>query len=320
MQTTRRKLLDDFLAFVGETGDATAYDLAVSVANRALEKIYLYRTWRQFVLPRTYSFSTIAGTASYALPPYFGRVSGADGKIRNLTTGTEILPADLERLQQLRPEIGTSLEGAGVPDCYALGGVTGVAVQPPVGDQAVSVVSSDALDVQVRVEVTGLDAAGNWQRIQVALNGLVAQLVGTFSFIETFTKAYPYGVMPATPGTSSAGTVTLRTQVGGVTLGTLLADESAREYALLTLSPKPSGVWMIGVPIYMKPTALTKDTDVLADHWELAVLEEMLIQWRINTGEMTVDTASNAPRPALLDLVAWENLSRVPSRTRPFMG
>jgi hypothetical protein len=196
--------------------------------------------------------------------------------------------------------------------------VVGVALQPPAGDEALQVVSSSAADTAVRVQVSGYDLNGVYLRREVVLTGAASVALGSWSAIESFSKAYPAGVDPTTPGTSSEGTVELQTAVGAVALQTLLPSEDARQLQTLVLSPTPASVWTISVPIYRKPLALIYDAEALPEHWENAVWEELHIQWLVNTGEMTVDTASASIRPALIDLIAWENLSQPPTRTRPF--
>jgi hypothetical protein len=65
---------------------------------------------------------------------------------------------------------------------------------------------------------------------------------------------------------------------------------------------------------------LVSDTDALPNHWELALYEEMTIQWRVNSGELAGDSANAVLRPKLADLVAFENLSAPTGVTRPFTG
>jgi hypothetical protein len=320
MIRTRRELLDQFVEFMGEANDPVARALAENLLDRALETIWQQRTWRQFVMPTPYSLTTVAGTALYALPPYFGRVSGKDGKIRNLSTGALVQSIELELLQEMYPSQGTTLEVAGAPQFYALAGTVGVSVQPPATDQAVEAYSSSAADTQVVVEVSGLGGAGAYRRTQVTLTGAQPVALGTWSQILTFSKTYPSGIAPTTPDTTSEGEVYLRTVVGQVALQTLMAIESARAHVGLVLYPKPSQAWTYAVPIYRRPWALSKDADVLPDHWDPALLEEMTIQWRVNSGELSADGANAAMRPKLIDLVCFENLAAPRPVVRPFHG
>jgi hypothetical protein len=318
MIRTRRELLDQFVEFMGEAADPIARNLAENLLDRALETVWQYRTWRQFIMPTPYTLTTIANQGLCALPPYFGRVSGKDGILRNLTTGARVDPIGLEQLQETYPTQGTPLEVAGVPFLYAIGGSVGVSAQPAAGDLAVEALSSSVADTTVVVELSGLSSTGVYTRTQVTLTGVVAVALGSWSQILTASKTYPSGQAPTTPDTTSEGTVTFRTVVGLVTLQTLLPIESAREQVALILYPKPATVQTYAVPIYRRPWALSKDADALPDHWDPALFEEMGIQWRVNSGELSADGANPAMRPKLADLVAFENLSAPRAVVRPF--
>jgi len=250
--------------------------------------------------------------------------------VRNLTKGTELYPLDTTDAQHVFPSAGTSLEVAGDPGYYEIGGTVGVLRQPLVTGQAVEVVSDSALDFEgsggggggaggapVYASTEGADANGNERRVRVSLNGLTPVLVGTFSYIDSVGKSYPNGVEPPTELTSSAGTVTWRI-VGGASLQTLFPEESGREHRVLTLYPKPSAADVIAIPVLRRPKRLLFDADTLPNDWWEAIFEEMVIAWRQNTGELALD--ANIPRPHLLDLVSFDNMDGPQRRVKPWRG
>jgi len=316
---SRRELLDDFLAFVTESGDDLSRDIAERLYNRALMTIWRKHPWRQFRMPQPFTFTVTAGQRSYALPRHFGRIAG--GKIRNITVPCDLVGMEPEMVETLHPEAGTDEEVAGRPDIYTVSGTCGVdtIVSTP---EALTVVSTDATDLStVRWAVQGYDANFRWQRIEGAMTGTVAVNVGTL-IPWTFSKAYTEATTPPRELTSSAGTVTLSGATSGV-LQQLFNYESAVEQQVLTLYPIPnaSGDTMV-VPYLRRPVRSLYDADVVPMDWSEAIFEEMVIQWRVNQGEMPADSASNAMRPKFLDLLAFENGNRFgyPGRTRPFIG
>lgn len=306
MQISRRAFLDDFLAYVNEPGDAIARDMAERMLIRVVEAIWLKRSWRQFLMPDAYEFSTVAGTRAYALPDYFGRVSSLNRTLRNLTTGIALAPIDRSDLEAQDPNQGTSLETPGTPGIYLIAGTAGVHNQPAAAGESLEVLSSSAADVAVRVYIEGLNTAGQWTRNQVTLNGTTPVDLGSWKTIQAFGKAYPEGTTATTELTSSEGSVTLRTTAAATELQLLLAEESAREVQTLTVYPVPDGVYRIAVPILRIPEALTKDAAPLPSLWTNAVFEKMVISWRAGAKDgLTIDTAD--VWPALIDLVCHEN-------------
>jgi hypothetical protein len=320
---TRREFLNDFLAYVGETGDPDAEHIAERVLNRALLSIWQARTWQQFVLPTPHVITTVAGQRHYALPSYFGRVSTRDGKIRNLTRrGADLTPIEREDLQTMFPNVG--LESPGLPQYYVIQGTQGTALQPAVEGERLEVLSDATADLGIRVVVAGYGPAQQEQRVALTLAGTVPIAVGpdSWAFIDTFAKAVPSSSVTAPlEFHSSHGTVTIRVAGGGRTLGKLAPRESSRKQQILELFPRPVGGQRIAVPLYRLPPGLIYDADPLPFEWKEALFEECLIQWRINTGEQKLDAGPDQmPRPKLKDLIVNENLSGPRPCVRPFMG
>lgn len=316
MHQTRRELLDELLDFVGELGDANARNTAERLLNRAINTLWLRMPWRQFVDPVPYTFSTVGGTRNYALPAYFGRVSNNDGKLRNASLGSPLYPIEREDAEQLFPAAGTALEVAGRSDRYALGGEMPVHTQPATAGEALEVVSDSTSDVNVKVTIAGLNSAGVYFATQVTLNGTTEVAAGTWARIDEFSKAIPAGSNPATEYFSSVGSVTLRKASDATALQTLLPYESLRLVPVLTLYPKPNAVWTISVPVLRRPRRLVYDGDPVPTDWGPALFEQMLIGWRVNTGEIAHD--SNVAEPRYIDLVCHENASRPQRKARPF--
>ena len=131
-----------------------------------------------------------------------------------------------------------------------------------------------------------------------------------------FSKAYPAGTDPATADTSSRGTVTLRVASAGATLQVLLPEESARAFPSVVLYPKPATAGeIIGIPALRAPKRLLYDADAIPRFWSEALIEQMKAFWAVSVG-----SAEDVSRPALLQLVAFDNASQRPPRTRPFTG
>lgn len=317
MHKSRRELLDDIVAFMGESNDTAARDIAERLLNRCFTTIWLKHPWRQFRSPVPFQLTLTVDQARYALPDYFGRVG--PGKVRNLTRGGWPLDALADGDTDRRyPQAGTTDETSGPPEAYELAGVCGVATQPAVTGEALEVVSTDGSDTDVVVAISGDDADGKWTRNQVTLSGTTAVAIGTWSFVDEFAKAYVASATPATELTSSRGTVTLRKVSGATPLQTLFSLESAKEHTILTLFPPPSAADTLAIPILRRPKRLYHDADPVPDLWEPVLWEEIGIQWKVNTGEMSLAEALTLPRPAYVDLVAFDNASQPPRRTRMY--
>jgi hypothetical protein len=321
VQTSRRELLDDFLDSVNNAGDVSARNLAERLLNRALESIWLKHDFLIFLMPTAFEFATVAGTRTYALPDYFGRVSGVSRTLRNLTTGAKLWPRDLSDLQETDPTVGTSFEIAASPSIYAMTGTTGVQLQPATAGEALEAVSDSAADVAVRVYLEGLNSLGQYTRTQVTLNGVAPVALGVWKTVQKFAKAYPDGVTPTTELTSSEGIVILRTVAAGTELQRLYAEESAREVPQLTLYHVPDAVYTMAVPILRAPERVTRDADPLPPFWTNALMEEMTIHWRVGDRDAIV-TDGTVPRPHFADLVMNDNAARAQAfrRRQPFSG
>jgi len=323
---SRRELLDDFLDYVVENGDVAARDTAERLYNRALMTIWRKHPWRQFRMPQPLTITLQQGVRSYVLPAHFGRVSG--GKIRNIDVPNDLTGVEPEIVQTLHPEAGTLDEDPGKPDIYMIGGTCGVGVLLP-QPMALQVFSTSGTDGPVVVwSVEGYDSAQRWRRVTGALQGLAAVDVGVSLVPWTFSKAYKATTIPPVELTSSTGTVRLATAPdatypSGLLLQDLLPYESAVEHQVITFYPIPNSDGdRVVVPYLRRPVRETSDSDVVPMDWTEALFEEMVIQWRVNQGEMSTDAAMNTIRPKFLDLLAFEqaNRSGYPQRTRPFIG
>lgn len=299
--------MDDFLGYVGDAGDAGARNRAETLLNRVLECIWMKREWSQFLMPNVYEVATLATSRTIALPDYFGRVSGATRRIRNLTNGVEIDPITRSDLEELDPTQGTSLETPACPTHYMLAGTTPVQTQPAAAGVAMEVVSTSTADTTVRVFVESLDANGIVTPVQVTLNGTTPVAVGTlYPPVTKFGKAYPDGTTPTTEGTSSEGTVSLRRVSDSVVFQRLAPGQDAREHLTLVLYPVPDAAYTIGVPILRGIEQQYRDADPIPAFWRNAVFEKMVIGWRAGDRDgSTIDTADTWP--ALVDLVCFDN-------------
>lgn len=322
MTETRREFVDRFLKYVGEYGDTQARENAELLFWNVLLEIWLAHPWRQLLMPDPVQITTVAGTRTYILPTFFGRVGSRDGVVRNLTTGEKIAPTTGEEIYETYPEAGTVVDTArGNPTAYAIGGTVGVAAQPSAAGQALQALSSDINDTDVIVTLEGTNNTGQWDVTQVTLNGTTPVALGTWKApIQSFAKAFPQSVttLPAgvTPYCSSRGTVTLRVVGPGATLQTLLPQESAREQLQITFWRTPLLVHVIGIPTIRLPHRLFRDADVIPALWSPAMFEKMQIEWDVNTGELKRAQAGAVPRPAFVDLVSFDNEQRAGNRRR----
>lgn len=331
MFESRRELVDRLLTFAGELNDAGARTIAEQLLNHALLQIWLKHPFRTFLMPDPVQLTTVAGTRSYLLPNYFGRIASHDGCVRNLTTGSRIRPAEGDDLYASHPEAGTALDtGRGDPSRYIIAGVCGLATQLPTAGLALEAVSSSALDVDVQAVFEGLDANGVYTATAVTLNGVVAVALGTWTKGQSFSKSWPQTIaaptsMQALAGasayTSSRGVVTLRSAVDHVTVyQTLLPHESLREHFTITFWQTPAAVQTIALPILRLPRRLVNDADPVPTMWGPALFTELRKQWAINRGELPATMANQVSNPELVDLVAWDNELRSGGRsyTEPF--
>jgi hypothetical protein len=320
MNNSRRELLDTFLHMHGEYGDTRSRDLAERLLNVSYLDIWLRHPFKDHRMPDPVQVTTVADQRTYALPPYFGRIP-PHLRVRNLTTGRDLVPYDLDALWMEFPEAGTDLEVASVPERYSLGGVSAVTTQPDAAGQALELVSSHASDTDIAVVVQGLNSDGVVDEAQLTLNGTTPVAAGTwFPPITGFTKAYTEADTPDTEHTSSRGTVTLRLDSAGATLQKLLPEQSQVEIPTIVLHPKPiTAGQIIGVPCLRLPKRLLYDADTVPQFWVSALLERMGNYFKVNRGELTdVDQGSNA---SLIALVGHDNtIQPARPRIRPFMG
>src|SRR5690349_16599567 len=137
---TRREFLDDFLAFVAEPDDDDARNVAERLLNQAIDSIYMRHPFRQFRSPNAYEITTVAGTRSYALPSWFGRLLPRTPAF-NLTRQQWLDPADEILLKQNDPSLGTSLEARACPSSFYIGGTSALDTEVSTAGTALEAVS-----------------------------------------------------------------------------------------------------------------------------------------------------------------------------------
>jgi len=319
-QLSFRELLDMYLTWKGALGDPDQRDAAALLARRAYLSIWNNHPWNDHRLPSPVQITTVVSQRTYVLPTYFGRVPPMVKYISNLTTGARIPILSLDQIQQDYPEQGTTLEVAATPKAAAIAGMVGVSVQPSAAGQALEVVSDNVNDTDIRVLVEGLNSASQWDETQVTLNGTTAVAIGTWRDpILHFSKAYPDGTTPATEGTSSRGTVTLRTVAGPSTLQVLLPEESGRAFPSVVLYPKPVTAGEVyAIPTLRAPKRLLYDADAIPRYWGEALIERMKELSQVSDGDSLGDRALAGPEQ--LKLIALDNSIQAASRKRPFLG
>jgi hypothetical protein len=322
MHLTRREFLENFLGFVGELGDTTAYDLAAQELNRAITRLGNKHPWRVLRYSQPYQLQLVINQSRYPLEDWVADVGPGDQAIRNLSrNGQPIRRLRDGELLHVFPTAGSSFEVAGVPAAYELVGVCGAAAQPSTVGEAIEVLSDNAADGNdIVATVTGQDVNNDWVRSQVQLNGVVPVGLGTLKWIDELAKAYVATATPVTKLTSSRGNITFRTTAAQTLLQKLFPQESAREHPVLTVYPKPSAADVLAIPVMRKPKRLFHDSDPIPDAWEPALQEDLVLQWKVNRGELSPDSVARAPRPCLRDLIETDNLQRGAGRTAPYGG
>lgn len=336
MQESRREIVDRLLTFMGELSDSGARVVAEQLLTHTIHAIWLKHAFRSFLMPDPYTFATVAGTRSYQLPPWFGRLANRDGRIQNLTTGCPIDPIEGEDLYAQDPGAGSTLDTAtAAPSRYMIRGMCGVNVQVASAGVALEAISDSATDTDVQVVVEGIDSNDQFNQVAVTLTGAVAVALGTWKKIQNFSKSWPQTTAAPTSAqtlagalayTSSRGTVKLRSAVDHVTVyQTLLPHESLREQWTLTFYRTPDAVYSIAVPVLRLPRRLLNDADPVPTMWGPAIFEEARKQYQINTGELTPNSFRGSSdlqgmSGALIDLICWDNEQRAGgrSRTEPF--
>lgn len=308
MRRTRRELVDDLVQFMGEKGDDEARQLADRILNRALTGIWLRHPFKDYRSPVPYELTLTVNQIRYALPDHFGRVG--PGPVRNLSRqGTIVYPCPPGDLAVMAPQTGTSDETAGYPEWYEIAGVCGVHTQPASTGEALEAVSDNAGDIDIVVAIAGDDANGRWTRTQVTLTGLSAVALGTWSFVDECAKAYQVTATPVTELTSSRGTVTIRNAADRAERQKLFPQESALEHPVVGFAPKPSAGDVLAIPMIRKIKRLLRDADAVPDLWEPAVWEAMTIEWGVQVGAIPRAQAASIARPALFDLICYDNES-----------
>lgn len=315
--------MDRHLRFVGELNDDDARAIANDLVSQAVFTIWRAHPFTEFVLPVDVTFSTVVGSPFYVLPTYFGRIASKEGIVRNLSTGAKIYPITGRDLEELFPALGSALDQTpGPPTRYTISGKVGVSVQVAAAGEALEAVSSDAADTDIQLTIEGVDSTGEWTTTQVLLTGNAAKALGTWRYVQQVGKSYQLAFTPATALTSSRGTITVRTVAGAATRLILLAHEASREQWQLRLQPAPATVETIAVPTIRLPRRIFQDADPLPADWGDAIDEELRIQWRVNTSEITEAEANGLARPKLLQLIGLDNERKpaVRPRKRPFGG
>lgn len=312
MLLSRREAVDQFLRKVGEAKDTNRRDEAEDTLNRALQTVWMKRhRWLEYEVPSPYQITLVSGQRSYVLPDSFGAI---DGRVMNLTRPSEILPWTKGQMLDYDPKAGSSLEVAGRPARYVLGGTQPIHTQVTASEN-LELVSASPADLETVVTIAG-ETSGVWFRQSFILDGTTPVQVGNVGRIDEFSKAYPDTMTPPLAGTSSRSTVYLRLAGGGAERGNLTAAESARQYQVITFYPVPNVTDVIAVPMYRRPKRLRFDSDALPSDWWPAVLEEMLADWRGGNG----DAFEGSPRPQFAALVALDNRRRPRTATGAFGG
>lgn len=239
---TFRDLQLGVLRWIDEEADTdTTLQNVKDAINRSHRRLLTSRTWPFMQWPVEESLTTVSGTRTYALKP---------GMQKILTlwdvTRKEFYPLIPRREWEA---VGTNRTDLVRPVGAVYGDIWPVKQQPTAG--TLSIVSSSASDTTPTVQLTGLDADGEYvSETRTATGTSPSVTSASFSFILSVTKTGTW-----------VGTMTLKDSAGA-TLLTLLPAVSSKQYPTLDFTETPDGAYPFTYTAQRLPSTLVLDGDV----------------------------------------------------------
>jgi hypothetical protein len=186
-----------------------------------------------------YSFNTVVGQRTYALPknieyPVYDLVRQTDNMKLNF------VETNIFDLMQPKPADATDN-----PSIYYLEGFFGVQIQPASTGEIVSMASSSASDINIDVVIQGYDASGNYvEEVIVLIGTSTVTSTNTFSKINSISKG------------NTTGSISFTGSVSGTAFLTLNSYENSALFAHIGLHPVPNLIVNIVVRGFAKIPSL----------------------------------------------------------------
>lgn len=260
---------DEVLYWLDEAGDAgTSRQNVKNAINQAHAKRLTSMPWSFALWPRTETFTCVTGQRTYTLSPAVGRLHTVynEGTKRYLS---EVPPRSLSEVNILPTDTRRA-------DYFRLTGVSQVALQPT-SASVLTVVSSNVSDVGAVYTVTVQGIAGGvWVEEAIVPNG-TTPVAGT----QVFTQ-----VVGVVKSGAWAGTMTLTSNGGAVTVLALTASEYGRQYPTIELLALPEVADTIAYRFYRQPIRLVEDNaipQIPVPHSQVLVWDTLLAFAGYNT-------------------------------------
>lgn len=262
-------LQDEVLYWLDEAGDAgTTRENVKNAINQAHAKRLTSMPWSFALWPRDETITCVLGQRTYTLNPAMGRLHTLynQGTKKFLS---EITPRGLSEVNILPTDTRRA-------DYFRLTGVSSVALQPT-SASVLTVVSSDVGDVGALYTVTVQGIAdGVWREEEIVPNGTTS-VAGTLSFSQ---------VVGVVKSGTWAGTMTLTSNSGAVTVLSLTSSEYGRQYPTIELLALPEVADTIAYRFYRQPIRLVDDNAIPmipAPHSQVLVWDTLLAFAGYNT-------------------------------------
>lgn len=171
----------------------------------------------------TFSFNTVSGTRTYALP------KSIEFPVHDLVRQTDNIKLDFMQTNIFDLQQPNPADSVGNPSIYYLEGYFGVQVQPASTGELISVVSSSASDINLSVVLQGYDTSYNYIEEKITLIGTTAVVsTNTFKVLNNISKE------------TTAGSVTFTGSVSTTLFLTLNPYENSALFAHIGLHPVPN--------------------------------------------------------------------------------
>ncbi len=261
----------EVLRNLDEEDDATTTEqLAGDFINQA-HQVRAIKYANYFLLyPRALTLTTSVGVQRYTLSPLVDRLL----YLRNDTEG--ILMREIPNRGLSTGEFDWNQEEGSASE-YMFWGHSPVAAQPSSASVLVMASSSTSdTSAAASVVVKGITSGGDIAAEEFALDG-TTPVTGTVEFVE---------ILSVVKSGEFAGTLTITSNGGGVTILTLGAFEMGKQYRQIYLVQNPDEVETLSYRFYRKPLILINDFDIPdlpSPYSQLLVWDALLLFGGYNT-------------------------------------
>jgi hypothetical protein len=268
-------------AEMGDTGSAFA-TLVGRFINRRYFQILRTINWKK--INPSYSFATVVGTQDYSLPQDFGKEIGC----LDATNGVALKPYDLDELYRF---YGDVINDAGNIERYSIY-EDAVKTQPSAAS-VLAISSSSASDTTPTILIRGISSG-------VEITETVT-LTGTSPANTTHQYTQVKGI---SKNGVTAGTVTVTSNSGAVTVTVLSPEILESRFKIIKLHYAPAAVITVSLPYIVKPLPLSDDYDYpiidCSDAIELGALADAWRYKRMFGKAQTMEVMFNQEVSALI--------------------